>query len=241
MKGTWLSDKLGVSVFNKVSDHDLKGSLMLVQLSLTVMFNSAEIIFTIAINLDFIWTVFNSFNRKDNIRKIKALVYICSLFCLVSLISILIEFVQDINDDEHNTWVEEVGVQNSYGLRQVVNIWIRHIIWPVQILFLGSCVLVFFVAIYKLILTRQIQNQQVHQVLMRQIQYGFILLIVEMPFNVVLIHTTWDLFSNNYDEKYTWNEPLVKIVYALYMSRGLVIALLRFLEPAIYNDLLVKK
>lgn len=155
MQNSWLSQKTGLTLVSERSVVDIAGFIKLVDTCITIEVRILEIIFSSGINLDFILTVIDSFNRNRNIRWITNLVNSLALISLVSSIVILIHFfpAQDDHDTEVDEWISRLGLELGYGLTQTYDIWVRNVLLPVEVLFLVSCLLVVIVGITRLLQT----------------------------------------------------------------------------------------
>lgn len=73
-----------------------------------------------------------------------------------------------------------------------------------------------------------------HQVLIRQIIYGLLLFITEVPFNCVLLYQLWKLLSSNYEYKGNFDDSFTfEVIYSVFVMRGTIIPFIRLKEPII--------
>ena len=75
------------------------GVIQLAKIGIIVQVYFLEIIFTTGINLDFITTMINSFNRNQNIRNISRLVVVMSLYSFLVQIGLLVYFFTNVSKD----------------------------------------------------------------------------------------------------------------------------------------------
>lgn len=152
MECSWMSQRTGLTFVSRRSIIDLAGFIKLVDVCITIQVRILEIIFTTGINLDFIMTIIDSFNRVTNIKRISLLVNILSVYSVVSSIVILIYFLTQVgHHNDVDDWIEKIGIYYGYGLAQAYDIWVRNMLMPIEIVFLTSCLLVVLVGITRLI------------------------------------------------------------------------------------------
>lgn len=64
------------------------------------------------------------------------------------------------------------------------------------------------------------------------------MLVIEGPFNVVILIKTISLLRSDYQDRNNNDVPWIKFFYSLYVFRGIIIPLLRLQEPVILYDIL---
>lgn len=117
-KGSWLSEWLGFHLIHPNPDLEVIGIMELVKILIIVQVYFFEIILTTAINLDFITTVINSFNRKQNIKNISRLSLIMAFYCFIVSFGILVNLIMTATrgNEKETKEIRRIGIEQGFGL-----------------------------------------------------------------------------------------------------------------------------
>lgn len=156
----------------------------------------AECLVSIALNLDMLLTLKNSFNRSRNLMLILMFIKVCFCFLFILTCIDISTVLQTISleDSKHQ------HITADKGLYQEINRYNHDAKVPLRVFyFLVSYVtsLVIVVELLK-IKRKKVGGDQVHKVLKRQLIYSFAVTFFEYPFIVYYVVNTWK--QNNYKQ-----------------------------------------
>lgn len=148
---------------------------------------SLELCFSIAINLDFILTNWDSFSRAKNLRKLQVLVQLMIIYCIYATTFPVWEFLFNLSDE--NKQSELIGhLEHGEGLQEIIYREIRNLIIFINEAFVVTSFISTIIGIFRYIQYKFIDTQEkLHQIYMKQIIYSMYMLIFEVPFSIILM------------------------------------------------------